>query len=556
MAAIPSKQIHTIRDTNKLNTVAAFVDELIAAANPSRSLLVAASNFHVFEPAHSTMHVVSGMDWHQSVAPRAKFDLILGDLPLAMNKISYEFLGNQLDTRRKWAAIPTSLQLLNADGIAAFLVEPSAFSSTEGTLFETALNSAGYFVNAIFEMPDQILRPETNLTPSLVLISKNKPRSLFVAKLIAEAQSRVVVNSFFAKTAADSLSSGMLIPNKNFRGFDQIRIRQQIEKLETQYKEYSEYFLIDIATEINYVRSGETLQEIENSVYIPRIGNSPVIDKISDATIKHHNYFQVVLGDKAINNYVCAFFKSDLGKLVLKSLTSGTIISHLNKRDLEQAAIALPSRKDQEQILSTQRKMYKLKQAITEFDAELALNPTSSSSITSLLENMLEVMGGLTEIDRIRNMIRQGESAKLEFKETLSLDVKKKTKEKYLEHSALKTVVAFLNSDGGTLLVGVNDNGSISGLRHEIDKLHKGASDKLLLHFKNLLKTRVGEEFYTFITTELVDTENDYILSVTCDQSRIPCYLDGAEFYVRTNPATDRLEGPKLVDYVRNHFDL
>ena len=44
------------------------------------------------------------------------------------------------------------------------------------------------------------------------------------------------------------------------------------------------------------------------------------------------------------------------------------------------------------------------------------------------------------------------------------------------------------------------------------------------------------------------------MLMVECTQSSKPVYLDGSEFYVRTNPATDRLDGPKLVEYVQNHF--
>jgi restriction endonuclease S subunit len=278
------------------------------------------------------------------------------------------------------------------------------------------------------------------------------------------------------------------------------------------------------------------------------------VSKLSDTTIKHHNYFQVVLGEKAISGYVAAFFRSDLGRLVLQSLTSGTVIPHLNKSDLEQATIALPSFDDQKQVLVTQRKLSDLKNSIDSFDSELALNPTSSISILAQLDSMLEAIGGLTDADKVRNFIRQGESKNIEYKETLSLDVKKKTKEKYIELSALKTIVAFLNTEGGTLLVGVADNGELTGIDVEIDKFHKRNTDKFLLHMKNLIKTRIGEEFYPYIEYKLVNVSNKNILIVKCKESESPCYLDNAEFYVRTNPATDKLEGPKLVQYVKNHF--
>ena len=56
----------------------------------------------------------------------------------------------------------------------------------------------------------------------------------------------------------------------------------------------------------------------------------------------------------------------------------------------------------------------------------------------------------------IHNLIKQGESQKLDFKFEIS-DSKK----------IARTFVAFANTDGGKLLVGVKDNGSISGIRSD-----------------------------------------------------------------------------------------
>ncbi len=78
--------------------------------------------------------------------------------------------------------------------------------------------------------------------------------------------------------------------------------------------------------------------------------------------------------------------------------------------------------------------------------------------------------------------------------------------------------------------------------------------DKFLLQWKNLLKERIGEEYYPFIEYKVVRVNEKFVLWVECKASSSPCYLDQIDFYVRTNPATDKLEGPKLVEYVKNHF--
>lgn len=539
-----------------LNTVAAFVHELMNLRGSESVLHVCISNFSVFDSVSlDRATVVKGFDWASEIAVNRKYDFILGDFPLAMGSREECKLGSQtLKIRQNWSEIVKSIDLLNDDGLALCLVEPTGFSASEGKKFEEALNSQGYFVNAILNTPEGILQPETSITPVFVLISKRNTNTVFIAEFLSESQSIEIANNFCSGVFGKDLNQGLSIEDKSFFGFHHVKIKQQIDKLETQYKEYEEYTIGEIASEINYVKHGESLIEKDNSVYIPKIGNSPVVSRLCDTTIKHHNYFQVVIGPKAINGYVAAFFRSDLGRLVLRSLTSGVVIPHLNKSDLEQATIALPSFDDQKQIIGTQDKLRNLKQAIDSFDSELALNPMSSQSILVQLDSMMEAIGGLTEADQIRNIARQGESKCIEFKETLSLDVKKQTKEKYIELSALKTIVAFLNTEGGVLLVGVSDDGKIPGIDIEIDKFHKGNTDKFLIHFKNSLQTRIGEEFYPYMEYKLVPVSESRVLKVICKESKSPCYLDNAEFYVRTNPATDKLEGPKLVQYIKNHF--
>jgi len=51
-----------------------------------------------------------------------------------------------------------------------------------------------------------------------------------------------------------------------------------------------------------------------------------------------------------------------------------------------------------------------------------------------------------------------------------------------------------------------------------------------------------------------VKCDGKLILKVDCDKSVSEVYVDSIDFYVRTNPATDKLEGPKLIEYIRNHF--
>jgi len=65
---------------------------------------------------------------------------------------------------------------------------------------------------------------------------------------------------------------------------------------------------------------------------------------------------------------------------------------------------------------------------------------------------------------------------------------------------------------------------------------------------------RNTQQFYTFINQRLVIVGTTHVLMIECNSSTSAVFVDEKDFFVRTNPATDKLEGAKLVEYVRNHF--
>ena len=154
---------------------------------------------------------------------------------------------------------------------------------------------------------------------------------------------------------------------------------------------------------------------------------------------------------------------------------------------------------------------------------------------------------------KIKGLIDFGENSKVEFKSSLRTNLYTKEIDKKIEHSVLKTVAAYLNSDGGTLLIGIGDKGEILGLDSDAFQ----SADKLNLHLNNLIKTHIGNEFLPFIKYDLISVDGKSIMKVECKESDKHVFLkrDGAEeFYVRNGPSSSRLDGSALIDYVRNNF--
>ena len=155
--------------------------------------------------------------------------------------------------------------------------------------------------------------------------------------------------------------------------------------------------------------------------------------------------------------------------------------------------------------------------------------------------------------EEVLDLIKKGENEKLEFKSTLRTNMHTNEIDRKIEQSCLKTITAFLNSEGGTLLIGVSDQGKILG----IEKDHFINNDKFNLHFTNLVKEHIGNEFLPYLNSELILIEEKNILKVDCLKSEKPVFLrfnKSEEFYMRIGAATVQITGSKLINYINNQF--
>lgn len=155
--------------------------------------------------------------------------------------------------------------------------------------------------------------------------------------------------------------------------------------------------------------------------------------------------------------------------------------------------------------------------------------------------------------EKLLNLINKGEGSKLEFKSTLRRNLHTNEIDKKIENSVLKTLTAYLNSNGGTLLVGVSNSGEILG----VEKDGFENEDKLNLHLSNLIKQKIGKEYFSLIEFEIIKIYGKSVVKIDCRESPKPIFLksdEGEEFYVRNGPASVKLEGSSLIEYVERRF--
>ena len=175
------------------------------------------------------------------------------------------------------------------------------------------------------------------------------------------------------------------------------------------------------------------------------------------------------------------------------------------------------------------------------------------------------VEGWLPEIDPdikdehgVRHLIAGGENKMLEFKSSLRWDMDKQQVNKNLEGVVVKTLAGFLNTDGGTLVIGVDDSGGIIGLAGDYGSLKDQSRDAFERHLQQVVARDLGDALSaSYLTVNFHEIDGEDICQVTVDPSNQPVYVenpDQALFYVRSGNLTRSLPVDETVKFVQHRW--
>ncbi|CAM2007411.1 DEAD/DEAH box helicase family protein [Acanthopleuribacter pedis] len=157
-----------------------------------------------------------------------------------------------------------------------------------------------------------------------------------------------------------------------------------------------------------------------------------------------------------------------------------------------------------------------------------------------------------------RRQIKGHEGKKVEFKSTLRWNLREGRKDDVMIHSCLKSIAAFMNSEGGHLFIGVDDDGKLLGI--ELDQFED--NDKFGLFLAEKVQNHLGTFAAQDINAEYRAMENKTICRVLCKPAVDPVFLkwkklqknaDG-DLYVRTGPSSRIVPKEELSDFIRQRF--
>jgi hypothetical protein len=187
---------------------------------------------------------------------------------------------------------------------------------------------------------------------------------------------------------------------------------------------------------------------------------------------------------------------------------------------------------------------------------------SDSKAISSLLDSLFQYSHDTAnlltpELQAIKAEIESGEGNTREFKSTYRWNIEEKKLDKKMTHACLKSIAAFLNTNGGILFIGVNDEGVPVGLEQD----NFPNEDKFMLALTTAITNSMTARamHYIAIDTHQIDGHsfcrvackktqpgNEVWLKFKFEKGQAPT----EQFFSRAGPQTSELTGKDLVDHM------
>jgi ATP-dependent Lon protease len=165
-----------------------------------------------------------------------------------------------------------------------------------------------------------------------------------------------------------------------------------------------------------------------------------------------------------------------------------------------------------------------------------------------------------SKVALIRQLIAEHENSRVEFKSSARWNYRKGGQDSALELAVVKTVAGFMNAKGGTLLIGVDDEGQILGLENDYKITPKGNKDGLELWLTTAFMNCLGKTESMGLDVSFTRIDGADVCLIDVNPASKPVFVNAPkskiedEFYVRMNNQTQKLSKAELLDYQRDRW--
>jgi predicted HTH transcriptional regulator len=166
----------------------------------------------------------------------------------------------------------------------------------------------------------------------------------------------------------------------------------------------------------------------------------------------------------------------------------------------------------------------------------------------------------LTEAE-VLGLIEHGETQDVEFKATFRADERSGQDNPHMARMAVRAIASFMNTRGGTLLLGVTDDKSIPGVDADIrnfSRENRDGHDVFQQSLANEIRKGLGAAAAGQVDIRLVAVGARTVCVVQVPRSAVPVYAaaanDQQEFFIRAGTTSQSLNHSQTNAYIKSNW--
>lgn len=207
----------------------------------------------------------------------------------------------------------------------------------------------------------------------------------------------------------------------------------------------------------------------------------------------------------------------------------------------------------------------KTNKLFTDYSAWLAIALIAVGLLLLLIRKRFFYLPNKMKIPPVEEILKEDENRYLEFKSSLRWDYRQEKVNPELEKVIMKTIAAFGNTDGGILLIGVDDDKNIIGLENDFQSLKKKDADYYEVHLRNIMHKLMGVKYVSkYIRTQFETFDDQKVIcKIKVISAKEPIYLkypnkngqQEEKFYVRSGNSSHEIKSiAEINDYINSKF--
>lgn len=473
------------------------------------------------------------------------------------------------------ALIQHAIASIQANGVAGFIVANNvlAGSGVESNIRKKLL--ADDLIDAIIRLPHGIL-PNTKISTNILIVKKDKidkrkGKVIFIdasenfiqtrelTKLTVESVNQTI-ETFKSFESKDNFSKVVKIKdifsgNLDVKRYiDNSKTANRINEILKNHSTFKSKYLSEIC-QISITKKLPSREKSGNCIFISRTPPIKVIAPENLSTNSTKEYFQLFLDEKLTTP---AYFKmlmtTELGELILSNIPYGTLIPKITIKNLGEIPVPIPSIDFQNEVVKTYKKLQYANNKINQYSKDLALRPLQHRNVSQKIDNLIYELADSKKLAHVKYLINKGEGKNCELKQQFFNDPPNHKKQNGTPQKVAKNIASFLNTNDGTVIIGVADNGVPLGLAEDMSNRGVKSLDQYTREIETYLTNSLGKKCIETLQFEYFMLNEKNILTITCPRSDWPVFVDNENFFIKTATSSRELKGPEMIDFIQQRF--